>query len=143
MQLAADGPSTYLHGDLHIANTYLTREGAMGVADWQTGLRGCWAHDYAYLLASAVEPAERRRIEHELLDFYLDRLAHHGGPSIPRHHAWEAYRRSTLYPYFAWIYTIGRSRLQPRFQPDEVSLTMIRRIATAIDDLDSLGAVGL
>ena len=41
------------------------------------------------------------------------------------------------------VYTIGRSRLQPRFQPDEVSLEMIRRISAAIEDLDSLGAVGL
>ena len=57
--------------------------------------------------------------------------------------AWAAYRQATLYPYFAWVYTIGRSRLQPRFQPDRVSLTMIERIATAIEDLDSLGAVGL
>lgn len=54
-----------------------------------------------------------------------------------------AYRRATLYPYFAWVYTVGRSRLQPEFQPAEVSLTMIRRIAAAIDDLDSVGAVGL
>jgi hypothetical protein len=41
------------------------------------------------------------------------------------------------------VYTIGRSRLQPKFQPRQVSLSMIERIATAIDDLDSLGAVGL
>ena len=45
-------------------------------------------------------------------------------------------------PYFAWVYTIGRSRLQPNFQSDRVSLTMIERISTAIDDLDSLRAVG-
>jgi hypothetical protein len=38
---------------------------------------------------------------------------------------------------------MGRSRLQPNFQPDGVSLTMIERISTAIDDLDSLGVVGL
>lgn len=72
-----------------------------------------------------------------------ERLASCGGPAIARARAWVAYRQATLYPYFAWVYTIGRSRLQPQFQPDEVSLTMIRRISAAIEDLDSLGAVGL
>ena len=52
-------------------------------------------------------------------------------------------RRATFYPYFAWLYTLGRARLQPRFQPDAVSLALIARIAAAIDDLDSLRAVGL
>jgi hypothetical protein len=38
---------------------------------------------------------------------------------------------------------MGRSRLQPNFQPDRVGLTMIERISTAIDDLDSLEVLGL
>lgn len=140
---ASEAPHTYLHGDLHIANTYRTREGRWGVADWQVGLRGSWACDYAYLVITALEVEDRRAFEHELLDFYLDRLAACGGPAIERADAWAAYRRATLYPYFAWVYTIGRSRLQPRFQPDVVSLTMIGRISAAIEDLDSLGGVGL
>jgi hypothetical protein len=143
MTAAADRPHTYLHGDLHIANTYRTRDGRWGVADWQVGLRGSWAYDYAYLVTTALEVEDRRACERELLDFYLERLASCGGPAIARARAWVAYRQATLYPYFAWLYTIGRSRLQPQFQPDEVSLTMIRRISAAIEDLDSLGAVGL
>jgi aminoglycoside phosphotransferase (APT) family kinase protein len=143
MQLGSEGAQTYLHGDLHVANTYLSRPGRIGVVDWQTGLKGSWAHDYAYILATALEVEDRRAWEQDLLDVYLERLAADGGARVPRAKAWQAYRQATFYPYFAWVYTIGRSRLQPRFQPDEVSLTMIRRIAVAIEDLDSLGAVGL
>jgi hypothetical protein len=143
MQILSQGPPTYLHGDLHIANTYLTREGNVGLCDWQVGLRGSWAHDYAYLLATALEVEDRRRWEKDLLGFYLERLAAAGGEAIATEGAWQAYRQATLYPYFAWVYTIGRSRLQPGFQPDEVSLAMIERISTAIDDLDSLRAVGV
>jgi aminoglycoside phosphotransferase (APT) family kinase protein len=143
MQIASEGPHTYLHGDLHIANTYLTREERAGVADWQVGLRGSWAHDYAYLVATALEIEERRACEQELLDYYLERLAAAGGESIPKPTAWNAYRQAMFYPYFAWVYTLGRSRIQPRFQPAEVSLTLIERIAAAIEDLDSFGAVGL
>ena len=143
MHILSQGPRTYLHGDLHIANTYSTQAGRMGIADWQVGLQGSWAHDYAYLLATALEVEDRRRLERDLLDFYLERLAAVGGGAISRDAAWVAYRQATLYPYFAWLYTIGRSRLQPSFQPADTSLTMIERIAAAVDDLDSLGAVGL
>jgi hypothetical protein len=141
MQLAGQGPRTYLHGDLHIANTYITADGAMGVCDWQIGLQGSWAFDYAYLLTTALEVEDRRAWEHDLLDFYLERLVAAGGASVARAEAWDAYRRCTLYPYFAWVYTIGRSRLQPSFQPREVSMLMIQRIATAIDDLGALAAL--
>lgn len=143
MMAAAEGPHTYLHGDLHVANTYTTSAERTGICDWQVGLRGSWAHDYASILVTALAVEDRRRWERELLAFYLECLAHAGGPVIPPGEAFERYRQATLYPYFAWVYTLGRSRLQPRFQPDEVSLTMIGRIAGAIDDLDSLRAVGL
>jgi hypothetical protein len=140
---ASRPPHTYLHGDLHIANTYLTGDNTTGVCDWQVGLRGSWAYDYSYLLATALEIEDRRAWEHDLLDFYLEQLAAAGGEPVPRARAWQAYRQALFYPYFAWLYTIGRSRLQPNFQPREVSLMMIERIAAAIADLGSFGAVGL
>jgi hypothetical protein len=143
MRILSHPPHTYLHGDLHVANTYLTSGGRSGIADWQIGLRGSWAYDYAYILATALEPEDRRAWERELLAFYLESLAEAGGPSIAEREAWRTYRQALFYPYFAWTYTIGRSRLQPRFQPEEVSLAMIARIAAAIEDLGSLAAVGL
>jgi hypothetical protein len=143
MDEASRPPHTYLHGDLHIANTYLTRDNKTGVCDWQVGLRGSWAYDYSYLLATALDIDERRAWEHDLLDFYLERLAAAGVEPIPRARAWQAYRQALFYPYFAWLYTMGRSRLQPSFQPHEVSLMMIERIGAAIADLGSFGAVGL
>ena len=143
MQLLSQGPRTYLHGDLHIANAYLTQEGRMGVCDWQTCLQGSWAHDYAYIVATALRVDDRRAWESHLLDFYLERLCDAGGAAIPRERAWQRYRQALLYPYFAWVYTLGRARIQPAFQPAAISLAMIERIAAAIDDLDALGAVGL
>lgn len=142
MAAASRGPQTYLHGDLHVANTYLTSSGGMGICDWQVGLRGSWSHDVAYLLATALDPEDRREWDRELLGLYLEHLAAAGGPPLSEDEAWLAYRRALLYPYFAWVYTLGRSRLQPQFQPDSVSLTMIGRIAAAIEDLDSLAALG-
>ena len=141
MAISSQGTHTYLHGDLHVANTYVLPGGQMGVVDWQVGLRGSWAHDYSYIVATALEIGDRRAWEGQLLDFYLERLAAAGGERIPREKAWNAYRSALFYPYFAWVYTMGRSRLQPNFAPEKVSLTMIQRISTAIDDLDSLRVV--
>ncbi len=143
MKLLSEEPSTYLHGDFHIANTYLTGEGAMGVCDWQTSLRGSWAHDYAYIVSTALRVDDRRAWEGELLGFYLEQLMEAGGAAIPRARAWDSYRQALFYPYFAWVYTLGRSRLQPNFQPPGISLAMIERISTAIADLDALAAVEL
>jgi hypothetical protein len=140
---ASRRPHTYLHGDLHIANTYLTGDHTRGVCDWQVGLRGSWAYDYSYLLVTALDIDDRRAWEHDLLDFYLERLGAAGIKPAPRARAWQAYRQALFYPYFAWLYTIGRSRLQPSFQPEDVSLMMLERIAAAIADLGSFGAVGL
>ncbi len=143
MDLVSRGTRTYLHGDLHIANTYLTSDRRVGIVDWQVGLQGSWAYDYSYLVASALAVEDRRAWEGDLLGFYLDRLRAAGGEPPAWDEAWRAYRAALFYPYFAWVYTIGRSRLQPSFQPDEVSLTMIERISAAIEDLESLGAVGM
>jgi Phosphotransferase enzyme family len=143
LEICSRATPTYLHGDLHVGNTYLTDHGRMGIGDWQIGLRGSWAYDYAYIVGSALEVADRRAWEHDLLDFYLERLAGSGGPRLARDAAWQAVREATFYPYFAWVYTIGRARLQPKFQPDEISLPVIERTAAQIDDLESLKAVGL
>jgi len=149
MRIASRGARTYLHGDLRIANTYIRRAGGMGIGDWQIGLQGCWVYEYAYLVASALEVEDRRVWERDLLNFYLDRLGAAGGEAIPREMAWLAYRQAFFYPSFAWVYTIGRSRLQPssrlqpKFQPDDVSLAMIERMSAAIDDLNSFAAIGL
>jgi starch synthase len=143
MRSAAAEPPTYLHGDLHVANTYRAAGGRMGVVDWQVGLKGSWAHDFGYLLGTALDVEDRRAWEVELLELYLDRLTAAGGPRLSRARARDAYRSSLLYPYFAWVYTIGRASLQPRFQPDDVCLTIIGRVAAAIDDLQALRSVGL
>jgi hypothetical protein len=42
----------------------------------------------------------------------------------------------------AWLATIGRSPLQPKYQPDEISLANLERITAAFDDLRTLEAVG-
>ena len=143
VELSTNTPHTYLHGDIHVGNTYITSSGAMGYGDWQIGLRGGWQYDYAYIVGTALTVEDRRAWERDLLDHYLESLHRSGAPRLNRDDAWQAVRQATFYPYFAWVYTIGRARLQPKYQPDEISLPMIERTAAQIDDLESLKAVGL
>ncbi|MGQ0624016.1 MAG: phosphotransferase [Sporichthyaceae bacterium] len=143
LEISSRGAHTYLHGDYHVGNTYVTKEGRMGIGDWQIGVRGSWVYDYAYIITTGLEVEDRRAWEHDLLDFYLERLATNGGPALSHDKAFTAYREATFYPYFAWAYTIGRHALMPKYQPDEISLPMMQRTGTAIDDLESLRAVGL
>jgi hypothetical protein len=40
-----------------------------------------------------------------------------------------------------WLGTIGRHRLQPDYQPQDITLESVRRTCTAAADLDWFGAV--
>ncbi|AXK86079.1 Phosphotransferase enzyme family protein [Nocardia farcinica] len=136
-------PQTLLHGDPHIGQTYRTDTGRMGFVDWQVVMRGGWAHDFAYTVNSGCEPADRREWDRELLTAYLDELGELGGKAPSFDEAWLAYRQQSMFAYAAWAFTIGRAAYQPKMQSEETCLTLLRRITTAIDDHDSLGALGV
>jgi hypothetical protein len=136
-------PATLLHGDCHIGQTYITRDGKMGLADWQVVQQGGWAYDFAFLVGSACEPEDRRDWEEDLLRTYLEQLSDAGGKAPDFDEAWLAYRQQLFYPYSAWAFTIGRAFYQPKMQPDEVSLKIVHRLSTAIDDHNSFDAIGI
>ncbi|NEW39839.1 phosphotransferase [Nocardia cyriacigeorgica] len=141
LRIAEESPHTLLHGDPHIGNAYVCADNSMGFTDWQLVMRGSWAFDVAYTITSGLQVEDRRAWERQLIAFYIDRLHAGGGPALTFDTAWLAYRQQCLYPYFAWMITIGRSALMPEFQPDEICRAIVHRTATAIMDLDALGAV--
>jgi hypothetical protein len=144
LQLATTSmPRTLLHGDCHVGQTYITGDGRMGLTDWQACQQGGWGYDFAYLVGSACEPEARREWERELLELYLERLGEHGGKPPSLDDAWLIYRQQLFYPYSAWAFTIGRAAYQPRMQPDETSLAILRRLSAAIHENDSFAAIGL
>ena len=135
--LARREPSTFLHGDPHIGQTYITRDGRMGYADWQIVMQGCWAFDVAYAMVSSLAVEDRRAWERDLLRFYLDRLQAEGGPVIAFDAAWLRYRQHLLYPYFCWLMTAAGPVMPflPDMQADATSFAIIARTAQAIEDL--------
>lgn len=141
MRLASTGPATLLHGDAHLGNTYRTADGRMGFADWQLIKHGSWAYDFAVCVVTGLAVEDRRAWERELLEHYLEQLALAGGRPLELEEAWLAYRVSAPWAYFGWTWTIGRSALQPRMQPDEVARRIVERGAHAMHDLEPLAAV--
>jgi aminoglycoside phosphotransferase (APT) family kinase protein len=120
-----------VHGDAHLGNTYLDRDGSPGLLDWQmTGL-GHWAFDVGYFIANALAPADRRATERDLLSYYLDRLGEHGGCPPPFEAAWEAYRRHMVHGLF---HTANADEMYP----EDVNCTVIERHSIATRELDTL-----
>lgn len=127
-----------VHSDVHPGNWYLTADGQPGLCDWQCIAQGHWARDLAYALASMASIAQRRAWERELVAQYLARLALHGGPRVEFAHAWQRYGEQLPGALLMWTPTLCHPPTMPDMQPDDVSLEMIRRLTTAINDLGVL-----
>jgi aminoglycoside/choline kinase family phosphotransferase len=135
---AADDARTpcVAHGDAHIGNAYVDAGGQPGFLDWQGVCLGPWSYDVAYFIGGALSVEDRRTHERALLRVYLDVLAASGGPRIDDEEAWLDYRRHTLHG-FLWAVTPAV------MQPLERVVAMAERHAIAIEDHDSLAAIGV
>ncbi len=130
-------PVTLLHGDAHIANTYLLPDGTGGLLDWQLQVRGCWAHDVVYLLSTALEPDVRRGESRALVRRYLHALASFGVPDVPApDEAWEWCRRAVL-----WGLVIGWLITPPENYGPAITAANTERMVAAVQDFDALGAI--
>ena len=137
------GPQTFLHGDVHPGNWYVTADDRMGLYDWQLAVRGGPARDLAYALTTHLPVETRREWEQDLLERYLGKLDEAGvKTALSRDELFLGYRQQVCYAMLAWLATIGRSPLQPKYQPDEISLANLERITQAFADLETLAAVG-
>ena len=136
------GPRGLLHSDVHIGNWYRHGKGAMGLYDWQCVAQGHWSRDVAYALSAALTIEDRRAWERALLARYLETLSTLADIYIDTSSAWDHYRRQMLHALWMWTITLCHSRWLPAMQPAATAMAMIERIATAVDDLDSLNTIG-
>ena len=132
-----EAPTTLLHGDPHLGNTYLLPGGRAGLLDWQLMMRGSWAHDVTYLLVTALPPEVRRAHQHDLLAEYLDALAAAG---VRRRtepaDAFEQCRAAAL-----WGLVIGWLICPPENYGEEITAGNISRTVTAVADYDTFAAI--
>jgi aminoglycoside phosphotransferase (APT) family kinase protein len=133
-------PQGLIHSDVHIGNWYRTGAGKMGLCDWQCLARGHWSRDFAYAVAAALAPDDRRKWEKDLLARYLDRFAALTGSKPDFDESFRNYREQMVHALLMWTITLCHSPLLPDMQPEETTLAMIERITTAMADLDSLSS---
>lgn len=131
-------PPTLAHGDVHLKNWYVAETGTMGLSDWQCASRAHWGRDVAYTIATALTVEDRRDWERDLLRYYLDRMQAAGGPAVGFDEAWTHYRQQLMTALTWWTVTLSPSPELPDMQPRDITEEFVRRIATAMDDVDSL-----
>jgi len=136
-EMLASGPQTLLHGDPHIANTYLLPDQSGGFLDWQLMIRGRWAHDFTYLLITGLATEDRRTHERALLSFYLDELRRHGVEDTPdQDEAWLRYRQAAI-----WGLVIGWLITPTENYGEAITAANISRLVAAVQDLETLEAL--
>lgn len=141
LKINVSGPQTMLHSDVHPGNWYVTKDGRMGLCDWQCVAQGGWARDIAYALASNLTPEDRRAWESALVARHGERLADAGIRPPSFDEAFFAYRQQMPHAMMMWLGVLGRHPLQQEFQPHDITVETVRRVCTAADDLDTLDAI--
>jgi len=142
LHLNSSGTPTLLHQDVHQGNWLRDPDGRMGLYDWQCVARGEWALDFAYAMSVNLRVEDRRAWERELLERYLWRLGEEGVSDPPSFdQAWLRYRQQPFHVVIFSLLTIGAGRFQPTMQPKDYMARCWERIATFLDDHDSLDSV--
>lgn len=120
-----------VHGDSHVANTFMSASGRPGFLDWQAFHPNSALHDVPYFITGALTIEDRRQHESDLLQAYLDALARAGGPRFAVEDVWDEYRRQHLHGFALSLAT-------PMMQPKEIVDAFAERHATAVKDHQSL-----
>lgn len=130
------GPRCLVHGDPHLGNWFFDPDGRPGLLDWQMSMAGPWATDFAEFIISALSVTDRREHERDLLGHYLAHLSGAGADAPDFDAAWLAYRQNILNSVL-WV------TIPVEMQPEEISAACTERAATAAEDLDILGSLGV
>jgi hypothetical protein len=129
-------PTSVVHGDLHVGNTYYLPDGTGGFIDWQLTSRGRFIHDVGYFLITSLPADVRRDHERDLLAFYLDQLVATGASAPDLDAAWEEYRISA-----AWCLYIGWLTTPVDNYGWSINVVNHIRLATAYRDLATAAAI--
>jgi hypothetical protein len=131
------GPVTLLHGDAHIGNTYVLPDDDVGFLDWQVVRRGHWSQDVGHFLIGALTEDDRRAHDRDLVEEYRRSLALPDGQRPTAADAWKWYRATPVYGLAIWLSTLG----SVGYQPQEVSLPLVQRFASAFVELEAVAAL--
>lgn len=129
-------PLTMCHGDTHMGNFYIKKDGSIGTFDFQVLCEENPLRDVCYFLSSSYDPDELERDEESLIRFYLDRLREYGAPrdEIPTYEqALDMYRMQTFYALYAFVFSGGFASLMDAVQTN----CGVGRIVRVMERLDA------
>lgn len=136
------GPTTLLHGDAHVGNTYLVPDGSgkhtVGFLDWQVARRGNFALDLGYFLQGALSTEDRRRNERSILEAYRDALGLPADEMPSLDEIWLRYRASVAHGLTLWLCTASAGEL---WQRPDIALALAQRYSAAYEDLQTAAAI--
>jgi hypothetical protein len=136
---------TLCHSDVHIGNwAHIRKNGQMGLFDFQALSRSSNWRDVAYVLGTAMKPDAGRKVEREMVRYYISEYNNAGGPNVteeevryidikchslglPFLKAWTeiSIELFTVLSYWTPVLTPGKKFVD--MQPKAVSLEMIHR----------------
>ncbi len=135
-------PLTIIHMDWRLANLFFASDQGgdpFAVVDWQPFSRSRGPYDLGYFLSQSIPVEQRRRLEGELLDSYLDLLGEHGVTGYTRADLRGDYRRGIAYCllYPMGTVTIDLANAAGRAYADAIT----ERAGVAADDHDVVGVI--
>jgi thiamine kinase-like enzyme len=133
-------PKTVVHCDVHLGNWYIAGNGDLGLTDWQCVSIGHWSRDFAYALSTTLGIEDRRAWFDDLLRLYLDRMAEYGAPRVSFDDAMLNVRQQLMTSLAYWTITLCPAPGMPDMQPPAITYELVKRISTAMDDMDALDA---
>lgn len=127
-------PACVLHGDIHLGNLYIDRDGSPGFFDTLAS-RGPGMLEVSYHVSAALDAADRRRSEGALVQHYLDELRRSGVEPPTFDEAMRQYAILLPYGFFIWMTT------ESHYQAEAVNTANAARVSAAMLDHDTQGLI--
>jgi hypothetical protein len=132
--LAARLPNGVVHGDTHLGNLYVEADGTPGFFD-SVPHRWTPLGEVAYHIGCALDQADRREWERDLVASYLEELAKHGVTPPSLAEAMQAY--AALLAFGFCIFMVNDAV----WQPEAINTAYTSRFSAAMLDNDTIGAL--
>ncbi|TAK98827.1 MAG: hypothetical protein EPO08_17980 [Rhodospirillaceae bacterium] len=125
-------PHVVVHGDTHLGNLYIDKDGTPGFYDSLPG-RSPAMEEVSYHMVGALDLADRRRWEGALVRHYLDELGRNGVNPPSFDQAMRQFGTFIARGFIVFLFN------EPIFQAEAINTAYTARFSTAMLDHDTIG----
>lgn len=131
------GAATLIHGDVHDGNLFFDGD-VPGFLDWALVARGPAMRDVGYFLAGTLSPEDQQAHQQDMLAYYREQLLANGVAAPAEQELWRQYQWHAAY---VWVGAAVTLAMGDAWQPRAYVLNSLRRLHSAMEGLDSVGAI--